>query len=97
MAIFPASDSTDSFYIDVWNGGRILSKRELCKGLGEWQNMHQSEVLSPASVPSMLSRISRNILNAINRRPNGGMELAWPSAISCLYARSRSLRPEQGL
>jgi len=83
VAVYP-SERSPPFYVDVFNQGTILSREELRARLGGMADIYGSDAFNSASVSSMLSRVARNIINAINRRPNSGVELPWFAALSCL-------------
>lgn len=75
--------SSDTFFVDVFNGGRQLSYTELSQP-ADIAGALGHEALRPASVRSMMYRVARNIVNAVARRPSHGIELPWFAALTCL-------------
>lgn len=69
-----------------------MSYEELSQPLHEAGGL-APEALRPASVHSMMCRVSRNIVNAVSRRPANGLELAWFAALTSLSI----LEPDQYL
>jgi hypothetical protein len=55
----------------------LLQPLDLAGALGH-------EALRPASVRSMMSRVARNIVNGVARRPSNDIELPWFAALTCL-------------
>jgi hypothetical protein len=85
VAILRSYDLFDSpFYVDIFNEGRIYTEREILGTLAELNHLNEFEVRNPATVSKMLLRVAQNVINAINRRPKRGAQLAWLSALSCL-------------
>jgi Transglutaminase-like superfamily len=69
----------DIFHVDVFNGGTIHRDANLT---GPNIVASAASAFRPGSVSSMMCRVSRNIVNAINGRPTTGLELSWFAALS---------------
>ena len=75
--------SANTYFVDVFTGGTLLSYEQLYHPAAQLTTIGPG-ALRPASVPSMMCRVARNIINAVNRRPANGLELAWFAALSSL-------------
>lgn len=80
MAVSPSPEfrDEDTIYVDVFHGGAIVRLEALAGATG----VNAAGALQPASVSSMMCRVSRNIVNAINGRPTGGLEFSWFAALT---------------
>ena len=72
--------SGDVIYVDVFHGGAPVRHDGLANSTGE--DAAAMGALQPATVSSMMCRVSRNIVNAINGRPASGLELSWFAALT---------------
>lgn len=79
----PTFTPSDTFFVDVFHDGTILSHQQLSNPFGGFASVGIVET-QPASLKSMMFRVARNIINAFNRRPSSGLELPWFAALSVL-------------
>jgi F-box protein 21 len=85
VAVSSSLDFTmeQTFFLDVFNGGTVFTYEELSDPLSQGELLLRG-TLRPAGVGAMMSRVARNIVNSINRRPTKGLELPWFAALSAL-------------
>jgi len=73
-----------TFFLDVFNQGTILTYDELSSPLSQGGSLPLS-ILRPAGVCSMMCRVAGNIINSINREPTtNGLQLPWLAALSAI-------------